>query len=504
MLATSYRLYGVLVLAVAPLVLLTVRAFSDTGVSAGGDSESVPPLISWDQFQSEAAARVTAAKAHSDADLSDPSGFDGSDVSESSVTLAYEVAGALGQAEQAGRSKDLATVTQARDLLSGLVKRKGKEVRALQPAGAGGSLADSLLARGEATDRHAVWLEQRKEVAAALKAAGDAILAGPEGKGEAKCISLLDGVVRSKPGGPVGAADDSEPGDSLTVEEAGSIEALRDRAVYRAAFFKLRDAPPGAKAGSKDHERYVISWKAFLSTYAERGAAGDRESGFLAEAATLLDDSELAMLRAVALEQTDVGELSRAISDWLEEAETRSKGDERQAARELFFDWVERSVPAAPSPPPGVSGVLEAVTAPAGKRKFGLFRKVPQTAAQYRWWSSKAAERSLPKGENSFNLEGVPVEPLYLAVASDYRRLREQFVGGGYMIPAESERFGAACRELSGRLGEYHARFFENSLDIDEATRDWAGAFDQAADVADQLAKAARESDILERLSGGN
>ena len=209
------------------------------------------------------------------------------------------------------------------------------------------------------------------------------------------------------------------------------------------------------------------------------------------------------MLRAVALEQTDVGELSKAISDWLEEAEKRSKGDERQAARELFFDWVARSVPAAPTPPPGTTGALEAVTAPAGKRKFGFFRKVPQTEAQYRWWSSKAAERSLPKGENSFNLEGVPVEPLYLAVASDYRRLREQFVGGGYMNPAESDRFGAACRELSGRLGEYHARFFENGLDIDEATRDWARAFDQAADVADQLAAAARESDILERLSGG-
>jgi len=503
MILTHYRLYAVLLLAVAPLLLLTVRAFSDTGAGVGGDSGSVPPLTSWDQFQSEAAARVSAAKAPSDADLSDPSGFDGGEVSDSSVTLAYEVAGALGQAEQAGRSKDLVAVTQARDLLSGLVKRKGKEVRALQPAGAGGLLSDALLGREEQAERHAIWLEQRKEVTVALKAAGDAILAGPNGKGEAKCISLLDGVMRSKPGGPVNAGDDSEPGDSLTVEEVGFIESLRDRAVYRAAFFRLRDAPPGAKAGSKDHERQVTAWKSFLSTYAERRSTGDRDGELLAEAATLLDSSQLAMLRAAALEQTDVGKLSMAISDWLEEAEKRSEGDERQSARQLFFDWVARSVPAAPSPPPGVSGVLEAVTSPAGKRKFGLFRKVPQTAAQYRWWSSKAAERSLPKGENSFNLEGLPVEPLYLAVASDYRRLREQFVGGGFMNPAESERFGAACRELSGRLGEYHARFFENGLDIDEATRDWARAFDQAAEVADQLAAAARDSDILERLSGG-
>jgi hypothetical protein len=491
----SLALLGV---ASAPLAFLTAATFL-RGPTVAADAWTAPPLAEFEKVKA-AVDGERARLADSRATAVDPAGFSVEGKPDGELALPYELAGVLAAAERARHADDLEAARAARSGLDRMVADRLSGVQKLRPNGP--ELASDLKRRLDLASRRCKWLENRQAVAHELKSAEEAIAVGPEGDGDMKCLLVIKGLRKQLPATAESLAD--EPADALTPDEAARAAALVARATFRRDFFKAREAAGIEAASSADLERLLAEWATFLATYGNSGPPDDRDKPLLEQARALERRSQLALLRAVAREQSTAGAMAERVAAWLKEA-GRNPAEldaERKAARALLQRWIESRLPALAPLPPAVAGVQEGFT--ETKRMIGFFEKVKGSPAQYRWWPWDTAanqKQQQNKGVKQINLKSAPATPQHDAYVTAYEDGRKEFLAGGFTSRAGVQRFQAECERLATEFEAYRQLWDGSDYPRDKSAQGWGEIFASGRSVATGLHEGGDKNSLWELLS---
>jgi len=491
----------ILAAAVAPLVALTAMAFLGNGGKTEATSYEPAEVAEFDAVVATTAARIAKSPEAEAAASEDPAGFSSAGDPSAGLALPYEVAQQLAAAEKAIRSDDVGIVRRAKKSLQKLVGDRLPAVEKLRPHG--DSLARAITARAEVVEHHEVWLEKRDLVRESLAAAASAIADGPEIDGEKKCLELLRKLQKELPEVANADAVASEPVDALTPEEAEAVERLRSRAAFREQFFTARRATAAKSEKAPQLKSELDAWDAFLKTYAKPGAPDSRDIAFLEEARKLRYQADLSWRWALALSQPSVGGLVAKVADWLRVARSE-KGDDtphQLAAAGLVRSWLEKNIPPVPLEPKGLQGLQEGFTAPANKRKLGVFKPVPLTEAQYYYWENRGGMKAKPKGESQFNLKSPPAGPEYLVMRADYDGCRKAFLLDGHQTSEGTVQFRDECGRLAEKYEKYRADYEEPDNPFDGQAKGWQEAFARAEKIAAELATEGDKAGVWQLLA---
>jgi hypothetical protein len=482
---------GIVAVTTLPLVVATVMAFFGTGArnALTGGMPDVPPVTA------AVREKVTAALAGAtDADgavAKDPAGFRGKSDGPAASEPPYATAAVLAAANIAVTSVDSKQVEQALVRLNAM-------------AGAAGDLDGDVAERRGQLERHFAWLANRREAAAAIAAADQALREAVSVAGAEASLKHISELRRRL---PKVAAEGEELADAVTADEAKQADTLRDWAEYRRAFLQAKVRQPGGGTVSAEAVAAVIAeWDRFLAKHGKPGMPDPDEC--VAEARRLRADARLRLLWEKASTQETPAGLAPAIVAWLDEPRgDRDDTAERLAkGTSLIRKWLEAAVPTAPKAPAGIAGLQEGVVddRQAGKRLIAIFEAVPDVPNRYRWWEAKDQQPSMPLGKASGFLVAAPVEPRTVAWLQRYAKLRDAYVArGGFLTDADS--FVRECRTLRDEYLE-HMKIpaYEPTNRFDKEASGWAEkVFEHAAKVAEECESALRDSGLRQRLAGG-
>lgn len=483
----SYVVFGVSVL---PLLLLSVGAFLGDESIAGSRLYEPVDFASFDAVRTAAANALRAATGAMPTAV-DPAGFSANGPNDQvvvAIALPYEVAEHLSQAQQDLTSLDGTVVRQTKKSLQIFADDRLAAVKKLQPHG--DKLAAAISRRLESLALHEIWISNRARVRESISRAAAAVQDGPEITGEKKCLAELSQLKTELPKIVARDSVHSEPGDAMTVDEDREYELLLSRARFRGKYFTLRAKTHANSLTSVEIKLNLDAWEAFLTTY-PKGSPDDRDAAYIPIAKNLQHKTQLSWLRAVAMEQKTARGLVLKTAEWLKHANKSSAEDvlQQKAAVELVQSWLNKNVPAVPRCPPelAVLGLQEGFTDPADKRKFGFFKKVAQTPAQFRWWSKSDLIATEGKGENSFNLKGIPVQPRYIVFRNDFEKCRIAFTTDGFRTFAGAETFRDECVSIQSKYLAYREAYAEPESLIDASVTDWGNSFKKAQDIAEQI-----------------
>lgn len=496
------RSLAMLGVAIAPLAFLTAATFFRGPAAADGGW--TPPAL--DQFEKIRGSAESERAKHAEGGTTaavDPAGFSVEGEPDGDLALPYELADRLAAAEKARHADDLEAAEAARKGLDRLVADRLVAIQKIRPNGA--ELAADLKRRLEVASRRCTWLTNRQTAGRELKTAEEAMVAGPEGDGEAKCLLVIAGLRKQLPATAESIAE--EPGDALTPDEAGRAKALEARATFRRDFFKLRQAARAETASSRDLERLLAEWKGFFATYGKSGPPDDRDRPLLDEARTLQRKSQLDLLRVAARDADNALDLADRVAAWLEEASRNPAelAQERKAARTLVQKWLDEHVPGLPPLPKPVPGVQEGFT--ETKRMIGFFQYVKETPSQYRWWHWSRDEqyrRTENKGENQVNLTGKPQQPRHGAFVARHAESHKAFLARGFTANGGVEMFRAACEGLATEFEAYRKLWGDSDFPADKAAENWGDVFVTGHKVAEEFLAAGNKHGLWDLLRGGD
>jgi hypothetical protein len=498
---TLVRSFAMLGAAVVPLVALTAMAFFGGGGKTEATSYEPAEVAALDAVEAATSVRIAKLPEVEAAAAEDPAGFSSGGDPVASLSLPYEVAQQLAEAEKAIRSDDVGIVQRAKKSLQKLAGDRLPAIEKLRPHG--DSLAKAIAGRASAIEHHEVWLSKRAVVRETLASAAAAIADGPEIDGEKKCLELLRKLQKDLP--QVADADTvgTEPGDALTVDEAEAVAKLASRATFREQFFTARRATVAKSEKTSELKSELDAWDAFLKTYAKAGAPDSRDAALFEEGKKLRYEAELTWRWALALSQPSVGGLVTKVADWRRVSRSAKNDDtsDQQAAAELVRSWLAKNIQQAPLRPKGLDGLQEGFTDPANKRKVGYFKPVPQTEKQYYYWTGKPLIKAKPKGESQFNLRSPPSAPVYLVILLDYDRCRKAFLSEGHQTAAGSAQFREECARLGQKYATYRTDYEEPDNPFDAEAKGWEETFAKAEKIAAELVAEGDKAGVWELLA---
>jgi hypothetical protein len=477
------RTLGFLGLAVVPLAVLTLLAFVRGGKGRPVEYSS-PKTVEFEAISTATTAKAAVVPVGGVTD--DPTGI--SIVGDPPVDLAlpFETAELLADAERAVRSKDSELVTKARRSLDTFAKERLVAVEKLRPGGS--DLAAAVKTRVDHLEQHGTWLDNRAAAAKELHAAADALSGGPEIEAEDACLAVLDRLTRRLPA-VVDGTSPTEPGDALTAAEAAEASSLRSRATFRRAFFKNRQESTETNASAAILKQRLQAWDELIASI-KRSPPDARDSSLADQLAGLRSDTHLRLLEATAMQQSNLEDLFRSVTAWLNAAD-RANADpaaQQRKAASLVRSWLEKNVVELPALPIE-KGLEQGIIIPAGTRKFGYFKQISNTASQYRWWENHKAMANpkLAKGQDSFVLQGAPAEPTYLKISRNYTDSRGKFIASGYMTAAGVQNFINDCRNAHTECLEYRQAHADAAEKIDQAAAGWTDILARSLTVAEEL-----------------
>lgn len=500
---TLLRSFAMLGAAVVPLVALTGLAFLGGGGKTEATSYEPADVAELDALDAATSVRIAKLPEVEAAAAEDPAGFSSEGDPVASLSLPYEVAQQLAEAEKAIRSDDVGIVQRAKKSLQKLAGDRLPAIEKLRPHG--DSLAKAIAGRASVIEHHDVWLSKRALVRETLASAASAIADGPEIDGEKKCLELLRKLQKDLPEVADADAVGTEPTDALTVDEAEAVAKLLSRAIFREQFFTSKRATVAKSEKTSELKLELDAWDAFLKTYVKPGAPDTRDAALLEEGKQLRYEAELTWRWALALSQPSVGGLVAKVADWRRVSRSAKNEDtsDQQAAAELVRSWLAKNIPPAPSRPKGLDGLQEGFTDPANKRKFGYFKPVPQTEKQYYYWTDKSLVKTKPKGESQFNLASPPSGPVYLAMLLDYDRCRKAFLSDGHQTAQGSAEFRDECVRLREKYEKYRTDYEEPDNPFDAEAKGWQDAFGKSEKIAAELVAEGDKAGVWELLAPG-
>ena len=485
---------------IVPLVVLTAMAFFGGGVTADVTGYEPADLAIFVELQTTTKNIIATLPPAQVAIADDPTGFSVDGEPSDSLALVYEVAKQLSRAEQAIKSIDTDLIQLTKRSFQSFVVNQMAAIENLRPHG--DALASSIKHRTKQIDAHELWLSKREVFRETFINAELAIADGPEIKGEEKCLELLRQLEKDfpTPADPITTKDEAV--DALTPEEAERLTKLKKRAMFRGKYFTLQQATTARSENTTELKSQLDAWDSFLKRYAKNGAPDSRDNMFFEDSKKLRQTAELNWRWALALNQSTVGELLTAVSDWLRIAKSE-KGDDKQhqhAAAILVQSWLEKKIPPVPKKPKGIEGRMEGFTDPGNKRKIGFFKKVLLTEKQYHYWINKAMIQIKPKGEFQFNLQSPPTEPEYGIILADYSRCRKTFLTDGYQTEIGGLQFRDECSRLGEKYYTHRTKYEEpdNSIDLDASA--WGVALESAEKIAAELVSEGNKSQIWKFL----
>ena len=498
-----FRSFGMLGVAIAPLVILTLSTFFRGPSSAVG--EWVPPVLEEiEKVRRNADTERLRLADGGTAAAVDPAGFSIEGEPEGDLALPYELAERLAAGERARHADDLEAAESARKGLERIVADRLTAIEKIRPNGA--ALAANVKRRLDEATRRCTWLTNRQSAGRELRAAEDAMLAGPEGDGETKCLQTIKELRKQLPKSAESIAD--EPGDALTPDELARAGALVLRATFRRDFFKARQAAHAEGASSRELEQLQAEWNAFFVKYGKSGPPDVRDKSLLDEAQSLQRQSRLGLLRATAREQSTGVDLAERVAIWIKQAAATNPaelGSERKAARTLVQKWLEQKAASLPPLPKSVPGVQEGFT--ETKRLIGFFERVKSTPSQYRWWAWNTTDKQrkeLNKGEKQINLKSPPAPPQHEKFAADYAESRKAFLDRGFTTSVGTVQFQVDCDRLASEFESYRQQWDGAVFPADKVSANWAEVFAAGRKVAEELLVAGEKHGLWDSLRSGD
>jgi hypothetical protein len=421
----------------------------------------------------------------------DPAGFRGKIDGPAAQEHPYSTAAVFAAANAAAKSPD--------------VKQAEKALAELESLGrSAGELQADLRRRQASLQGHRTWLANRREAADTLAAADQALRDETSVAKAEACLKLLADLRRRL---PKVADEGREPIDALTAAEAEKADSLRNWAEYRRAFLQAKAKhPASAKVPAKTLPGLIAEWDRFLGVHGRPGAPDPDEC--VAEARRLRADARLQFLWEKAAVQQTAASLAPAVVAWLDEPrhEGHDEPDRAAAAAAIVRQWLEKNLPAAPTPPRGLDGMSEGIVdhKDQGKtRLIAIFEAVPDAPGRYRWWESADKRPDTPLGQGTVLLKAAPAPPKYKGWAERFKKIRDEYVSAGGRGDADS--FVEQCRALRDDFAN-HTKLppFDPNSRFDKEAADWdEKVFEQAARVAAECDTALGESGLRERLAEG-
>lgn len=487
-------------LSIAPLVVLTSSAFV-RGPTALVDPWSPPVLSDFEDVQ--VALGVERAKSTDGSTVfpEDPAGFSVEGKLGDDLDLPYTLAECLDVAKRARGTTDLAVAESARKGLTDIAAKHLSTIKKLRPNG--DELAAALSRELADAERRCLWLGNRQLVKRELEAAEAAIAAGPEMAGEERSVAIIKALRQKLPATMNAESSETEPGDALTLEEAGVAAALDARASFRKDFFQARDTKA---VTSKENEVALAAWHSFLAAYSKSGPPDARDNDLLTEAKRRHRTAQLQLLRATAKEKSDLDGVVTGLVAWLREAskDPDELDQERAASQEVLRVWLDAKMPSLQALPKIPGGVKEGFT--ATKRLVGFFSKVKQSESQYRWWSwntDEAHRKERDKGDKQLVLKASPADPRLEKFAKDYADKRRAFLDG-FAERDSVIRFQGGCAEMAEDFEAYRQQWDDVGFPPDSIAQGWAGQFADAETLCGELLEASDKHGLWALLETGS